>query len=323
MPRKNGGLCLSLLALLLLAGCVSAPQTAELLKQSQEKYSKPVLLGAVPFFSQEAYQCGPAALAMMLNASGLDSSPMALVPLVYVPERKGSFQVEMVAATRSAGRLAYEIPPAMTALFAEVAAGQPVLVLQNLGLSWYQRWHYAVVVGFDLPRRKIILNSGQLEHYEISLSTFEHTWARSQHWAMLVLVPGVMPVTADPLHYFSAVVALEKNNPAPMVGTAYQSGLQRWPHDRTLMMGYANLQYAEKNLATADALFRSVILEHPDYAPAFNNLAQVQFESGDPVAALSNARKAVELGGEYLPIFLATLQTITADPPARLPVPRI
>ena len=30
------------------------------------------------------------------------------------------------------------------------AGALTLLVLQNLGLSWLPRWHYAVVVGYDL-----------------------------------------------------------------------------------------------------------------------------------------------------------------------------
>ncbi len=320
MSGKYCTLCVSLLALLLLTGCISAPQSAALLQQAQlqqpqPNFSKPVLLAKVPFFAQETYQCGPAALAMMLGASGVAVTPDALVPLVYVPERKGSFQFEMIAATRSKGRVAYEIPPTMAAIFSEVTAGQPVLVLQNLGLSWYQRWHYAVVTGFDLPRGKVIMNSGLIEHYEVSLATFEHTWARSKYWAMLVLTPGVMPVNADPVHYFNAVVAMEKTNAASVVALAYLSGLERWPHDRMLLMGYANLKYAEQDLVAAGGLYRSVTIDHPDYATAYNNLAQVQFELHEPAAAAVNARKAVALGGEHLQTFMDTLHTVTAQQP--------
>ncbi len=67
------------------------------------------------------------------------------MPLVYVPARKGSFQIEMVAVTRSAGRLACQISPSLDTLLLENNAGHPVLVLQNLGMSWYQKWHFAVV----------------------------------------------------------------------------------------------------------------------------------------------------------------------------------
>lgn len=250
---------------------------------------------------------------MMLGASDIDVVPDDLVPLVYVPEREGSFQVELVAAARSYSRLAYEIPANLQALFAEVAAGHPVLVMQNLGLSWYPKWHYAVVKGFDIGKRRIILNSGLIEDYAMPLATFERTWARSEHWAIVVLEPGTMPVSAEVLEYFNAVVALEAASEPGVVANAYTSGLQSWPGDRNLLMGYGNLLYGMGDRGRdAAETFRKVTGYHPDYAPAYNNLAQVLFELGDKEEALVNANKAVALGGDFSELYEETLRMIIA-----------
>ena len=89
---------------------------------------------ATPFFPQEEYQCGPAALATALVSAGAQTTPEALVPQVYVPERKGSFQVEMLAAARRHGMVSYALAPKFEDLLREIAAGTPVIVLQNLGI---------------------------------------------------------------------------------------------------------------------------------------------------------------------------------------------
>jgi hypothetical protein len=52
----------------------------------------------------------------------------------------------------------YVLEPEVTALAAELAAGRPVLVLQNLGLERAPVWHYAVVDGID--QGDVILRSG-------------------------------------------------------------------------------------------------------------------------------------------------------------------
>ncbi len=299
-----------LVVVLLLSACISAPQSAALRQQAPPELLEPVLLAQVPFFPQADFQCGPAALATMLVASHVAVTPEQLVPLVYVPERKGSFQVEMVAAARSHGRLAYRLTPTLPALFNEVRAGNPVLVLLNVGVAWYPRWHFAVVKGFDLAKRKVVLNSGIYENYEMSFATFERTWARSEYWGMLTLAPGTFPAVAEPTAYFTALAALAETHPEAAIEVAYQRGLQAWPDDRDLLMGYGNMLYQRSDPAGAAEQFGKVTALYPDYAPAWNNLAQLLFEQGDEKQALVHARRAVALGGPFLATYRATLLTI-------------
>lgn len=309
----SGRLLLILALTLVVSACVSAPQSAALREQNTRVSRAPVLLSQVPFFAQELYQCGPAALATVLQTSGVDITPEQLVPLVYVPERQGSFQVEMIAAARSQGRLVHVISPNLETLLAEVSAGNPVLVLQNLALSWYPRWHFAVVKGFDLERGRINLNSGLNENYEMSMSTFERTWQRADYWGVLTLTPGNMPVVAQPGPYFSALAALAQHVTPEQLSPAYRSGLQRWPQDRNLRMGYGNLLVSGEQHDAAREQFSMLLEMFPDYAPAHNNLASTLQALGDHEAALQHARTAVSLGGEYLDTYRATLLEIEQD----------
>lgn len=295
-----------------LNACVSTPQTAALGRQSDPALLKPILLNQLPFFSQSAYQCGPAALATLLVHSQVHVTPEELVPLVYVPARQGSFQIEMVAATRSFGRLAYPLNPNLKTVFDEVRAGHPVLVLQNLGLSWYPRWHFAVVKGFDLSRERIFLNSGTIENYEMSLATFERTWARAQYWGMLALEPGALPATAEAMPYYMALAELEETHPEAEITSGYRSGLQAWPSDQNLLMGYGNLLYAKGNSIEAAQQFEKVILHHHTYAPAWNNLAQILWERGEVDQARRHVLEAIELGGPFVETYRATLRKINA-----------
>src|SRR2546422_3737218 len=63
------------------------------------------------------------------------------------------------------GQLAVPVTT-LSDLLAEVAAGHPVLVFQNLGLHWIPRWHFAVAVG---DRKSTRLNSS---HGYISYAVF-------------------------------------------------------------------------------------------------------------------------------------------------------
>jgi len=295
---------------LLLAGC--ATQTRQLMQQGAANLPRRAEIAATPFFAQERYQCGPAALAMTLRAAGIDVKPDALVPQVYVPQREGSLPPEMLAAARRNGALSMTIPHRLDALLAEIAAGHPVIVLQNLSLQIFPLWHYAVAIGYDLDSGDIILRSGTTERLTMALSTFEHTWSRGDYWGMVALPPGQLPETVDESGVADALVAFEKAGNPQRVHTAYEAALRRWPGNLTMLLGAGNTAYAAGQREAAAAAFRRTVQVHPDNAPAYNNLASVLAELGRLDEAREAAQKAVELGGPWRDAALATLQSIEA-----------
>lgn len=301
----------------LLSGC--AVQTKALLAQTAPDLPAHAELVATPFFAQERYQCGPAALAMVLQAAGIDASPEALQPEVYLPARQGSLQVDMLASARRHGALAVPLEPNLWALLHEVAAGHPVVVLQNLGLGWLPRWHYAVVIGFDLERREVLLRSGTEKRQILPMRTFEHTWARSQYWAMVALAPGTLPVSASEATVTSGLVALEKFITPQQARYGYQAGLTRWPANLTLQLGLGNSAYAAGQTDLAATAFRDAARAHPDSVTAFNNLAMVLSDLGQQADALRAADQAVSLGGPLQYIARETQEAIRVTMSAQAP----
>jgi len=297
--------------LLLLAGCVSLPQSEALRGEGGAGLPPRMELETVPFFAQEEYQCGPAALAMALNAAGVAVTPDALTDQVYLPQRKGSLQVEMLASARRHGLLAYELAPELKDVLAEVAAGNAVIVLQNQGLwSFYPYWHYAVVIGYDLEKKQILLHSGTRSRRPMPLGLFEFLWIDGQRWSMVALAPGRLPASAREASSAIAAAALEKTGRAAEARLAYAALLQRWPANLVGLMGLGNTAYALGNQAEAEAAFRQATTAHPLAAAAFNNLAQTLADQGKLAPALEAARKAVSLGGASLPAAKATLDEI-------------
>ncbi len=284
---------------LLIAGCATAPSRAVFEQQWSAQWPERVLLEQVPFFPQDDTLCGPASLAMVAQAAGSRVMPETLTAQVYLPGRQGSLQVEMLAAARRQGMVPYLLRPSLAELVREVAAGEPVLVLQNLSLPFAPQWHYAVVVGYDRATQTVLLHSGTTPRLPMPLATFEHTWARSGRWAVRVAAPNRLPATAEADRWAAAVAPLERVDPAA-ARVAWQSALARWPDHRISLLGLGNAAYAQGQRADAAAAYQAAAQTHPDFADAWNNLAQVRLELGDlPGAAIAIVR-AVALGGPRL-----------------------
>lgn len=269
-----------------------------------------VELTEVPFFPQEDYQCGPATLATVLTWSGAVATPEQLVPSVYLPKRRGSLQAELIASARRFGRVPYVLRPDLESLLREVAAGNPVIVLQNLGLAWYERWHYAVVIGFDRADDSVIMRSGKQERRVTSLSLFMRTWNRGERWALAVMPPGRVPATADELRYLEAVMPLERAAAHAAAQTAYTAAYERWPDSLSALLGMGNSAYALGDKRQAEVHYREATRAHPHAGIAFNNLAQVLAERGALKEARTAIARAVQLGGPLAVQFLQTRKEI-------------
>lgn len=295
--------------LLLLAGCAGVPQSARLLANRPGDLPTRVELSKVPFYAQDAWQCGPAALATVLAHAGVAVRPEQLTPQVYLPRRQGSLQAELLAATRRYGLLAYPLRPELGAALHELAAGNPVLVLQNMRWAFWPQWHYAVLVGYDLAAGTVLLRSGDQERYLMSLGDFERSWADGGYWAVLALPPGRLPSGAEEGRYLAAAAALERLRPEA-ARDAYRAALRRWPQSLGAELGLGNVAYTLHEPAQAEAAWRDAVAQHPDAADAWNNLAQLLYELGCPAEALAAARRAVALGGPHRRAYLATLEEI-------------
>jgi len=296
---------------LFLSGCTSlSPQTLALKEQRPTDLPSHIELEQVPFVKQEDNFCGPSALAMVLNAEGINVSLDTLIQEVYLPGREGSLQVEMLAAVRRHGLVAYPLAPKFIDVLREIAAGMPVITLENYGFKWYPKWHYSVMIGYNLDEFEVIRRSGEKPRRVVPMGIFEKVWQPGGYWAMVAVPPDRVPVTATETNYATAVVALEKAGQVKNALIAYNAMLERWPDSLAAQMGRGNAAYALHDLATAEAAFRRASTDHPDSAAAFNNLAQVLLDQGRLDDALRAAEQAVSLGGPLLPDTQATLSEI-------------
>ena len=279
--------------ILLCSACSIVPKV-ELNSDSIKQLPRHHEITATPFYPQDEYQCGPAALAMVLTYYGHERQPHALTPWIFTPDAKGSFPAEMDAVARKEGFLSYPIND-MTQLLQEVAGNHPVLVLQNLGTDWLTRWHFAVVVGFDLDRQEIVLRSGALERRVTPINVFDHTWQRGERWGRVILPPTQTPATAQAPLFLRAASDLEQTGPIQAAEQAYATAMQHWPDQPLAMFGLANVQLQQTHYAAASQTFAQLLAQKPTLAPAWNNYAYALRGLGCPVAAAQAAQCATQL----------------------------
>lgn len=252
----------------------------------------------MPFFPQQRYYCGPAALAGIINYRGVAVTPEEIARLVYVPELEGSLQVEIAAATRHYGLLAVQLDGQMESLLRELAAGNPVFVLQNLALDVYPLWHYEILIGYDMTRRRMILRSGANRRITRRFALFEKTWQRAGYWALAVVDPDSIPVTASALAYLAAVADMEQVGRAESARRGYATALRRWPNNLFALGGLGNTAYTQGDYAAAESAFRAALAQAPGQAGLWNNLAYALARLGRREASLDAIEQALALDPE-------------------------
>ena len=281
---------------LFLTACTTAPQTRTLVSSAPPGLPTAIELTGTPFYPQQQYQCGPAALATVLAAHAVRVTPEELVNAVYVPALHGSLPEEITATARRYQMLAYPLSASLQALLTEVAHGNPILVMQNLGTDWFQNWHFAVVVGFDLEKQQLILRSGTRKRWHTSLATFERTWSRSGYWALVILPAGEVPASARLAPYLQAAHDLEASAQADASLRAFQAATQHWPNEPQAWMTYGNSLFGRGDNIEAGAAFLQVTRLTPEDARGWNNLAYALLQSGCPQQARQAASCAVKFG---------------------------
>ena len=294
----------------LLAGCAQlVPQTMTLRSDWPQGVPRKVDIASVPFFPQLENQCGPAAMATVLSHTGVAVTPEPLEKQIYLPARQGSLQVEMLAAPRRWGRVGYLLAPTYADVLREVAAGNPVVVLQDVG-EFFTQWHYAVLTGFDYARGDLYLRSGTDERLVMPFTAFERSWIKSGYWAMVVTAPDRIPVTATEPGWINAMVGLERagNRDATIAG--YRAALERWPGNLPAAIGLANQHHERGAMPEAALVLRQALKLHPQSTVAMNNLAQTLSDEGRNGEALLQIEQALQLHGPFESEVLATRQLI-------------
>lgn len=288
---------------LLMHGCATGPELRDVSPMPE--------LTEVPFFAQEAYQCGPAALATVLSYSGAAVTPQQLAPSMFVPERQGSLQAELLATARSHGRVPYRLKKDPEALLDALRAGQPVLVFQNLGYEIAPIWHYAVLIGYEPGSRNFVLRSGTVARHTTSARRFMASWERAERWAFVVVPASEPPANADPLSWLEAVAPFESTGHVDLAAQGYRAAVQRWPDDPRTWTALGNARYLQDDLASAEVAYERALALSPDHWIARNNLIQTLMARGCPAQAQSWVATAGSPPERFAPTWHRTLEKLS------------
>lgn len=273
-----------------------------------------VNLGSTPFFPQSEYQCGPAALATLLVSSGVQVTSDDLAEKVYIPKRKGSLQIEMIAATREYGRIPYLLDPTLSNVLDELHQGRPVLVFQNLGLQVKPVWHYAVVIGYDPEANEIVLRSGTNANKRLNVNKFMRSWQRADSWSFVALKPGELPAKVDFDRYFQALNDMSHNSSAQFMLELYLTASQQFAGKSLVWFALGNAYLRSNNHEQAVRAYSHVLELDPDHIAARNNLAFTLGNLSCDEQALAQAKEAIRLSvlaGQFETESRDTLNQIT------------
>ncbi|NWF92620.1 MAG: peptidase C39 family protein [Syntrophaceae bacterium] len=163
----------SLLLFLLIVVQISACARASVIPQSSSKRN----IENVPFYPQEAYQCGPASMAGVFSYWKVKVSPEEIAEEIYSPSAKGTLTLDMVLYAERKGLKANWYKGSLEDIKEKVDSGHPVIVLVDLGFWFYQQNHFMVVTGYD--ERGVIVNSGRERQKFIPARDFLRSWRRT------------------------------------------------------------------------------------------------------------------------------------------------
>ncbi|QTP55468.1 PA2778 family cysteine peptidase [Billgrantia sulfidoxydans] len=296
MNARLAGVLLLGFWLLVLTGCASTPRLAE---STEQALPRQAAIDGVPFHSQREYQCGPASLAMVLNHGDVDVAMESLIPQVFIPGREGSVQPEMLATVRRHGRIPFVLDNSFDALLTEIAAGHPVVVMQNLALPAWPMWHYAVAIGYDLEAEEMTLHSGEEAARIESFRRFDATWARSDRWAFVALAPGEMPSGVGEQRALQAIAAFEQVQGAEAALPAWEALVTRFPGSGMGHFALGNARHAAGNAPGAIEALQSAVTQRSDLGAAWLNLGLLQRAQGEEELARQALSRAAELPGPW------------------------
>lgn len=199
-----GQLLAACLVVATLSGCASAPHAN--LKGMPQR----VEISSVPFYRGNANHSGAMALAALLSQQGAPITPGLLDKPLDLPTGVEALGTSIPKVAREYGMVVYPLDKQLDALLTQVAAGNPVLVRYREGSAWWSEPRYAILIGYDSFKRRVLLRSGMHRRQTVAFDDFASAWAEEGSWAVLVQPPRQLPAQVDPQRWLQAADELAR-----------------------------------------------------------------------------------------------------------------
>ncbi|WDY59772.1 peptidase C39 family protein [Pseudomonas sp. PSKL.D1] len=200
-PRRLLAACLMAATL---AGCAGTPPAT--LKGLPQR----VEISSVPFYRGNANHSGAMALAALLTQQGAPITPGLLDKPLGLPEKAEALGTSIPRVARDYGMVVYPLEKQLDALLTQVAAGNPVLLRYEEGSAWWSEPRYAVLVGYDRYKQRVLLRSGMQRRQMMAFDDFTSAWAKEGNWAVLVQPPRQLPAQVDRQRWLQAADELAR-----------------------------------------------------------------------------------------------------------------
>lgn len=142
------------------------------------------IISGVPFFPQNEYRCGPAALASVIGYYGAGAQMDEVAREVYSEKLKGTLPMDLLIFAKSKGFEAKYYKGSIGDVRESLRRGEPLILFLNLGYDFYPVGHYIVAVGMD--EGALYAHSGTEKEKAFTLRELDKAWSRTGYSTLLV-----------------------------------------------------------------------------------------------------------------------------------------
>ncbi|MBI2194738.1 MAG: tetratricopeptide repeat protein [Planctomycetes bacterium] len=251
----------------------------------------------VPFIRQQAYYCGPAAIAAVSGYFGQPLDQDQVAQEVFSSSLQATLTLDLELLAQKRGFWTRTAGGNMAGLTQWIDRDIPPVVLVRVGPPGFKRFHFIVLTGYDATRKMFLAHDGIRPDREIPSGSLEKRWAGAARWSLVLLPPerATWPLAAA--EHNDLAVFYEKRDRLTEARQHYDRAIEMEPGRALYFFNRANLLYRLLSGTEAEEAlwnYRKALELNPDYPDAHNNLACVLMGLGRLDEALLHAQKAVK-----------------------------